>query len=97
MIVADFSLVPMGSETSAGKYIRAVYEMLKESGVKFMPGPNSTSLETKTFDELFDVIQRSNEKLAEMGVKRIVTSLHIDYRLDKEISIESKMGASKIK
>lgn len=97
MIVADFSLVPMGSGTSAGKYIRAVYEMLEESGVKFVPGPNSTSLEANTFEEIFDVIQRSNEKLKEMGVKRIITSVGIDYRLDKEISIESKLGASKIK
>jgi uncharacterized protein (TIGR00106 family) len=97
MIVADFSLVPMGAETSAGKYIRAVYEMLEESGVRFVPGPNSTSVEVKTFEELFDIIRRSNEKLKEMGVKRIITSVGIDYRLDKEISIESKMGASKIK
>lgn len=97
MIVADFSLVPMGTETSAGKYIRAVYEMLKESGVKFVPGPNSTSVEVKTFEELFNIIQRSNEMLKEMGVKRVITSVGIDYRLDKEISIESKMGASKIK
>ncbi|MDM7912913.1 MAG: MTH1187 family thiamine-binding protein [Methanotrichaceae archaeon] len=97
MIVADFSLVPMGTGTSAGKYIRSVYEMLEESGVKFMPGPNSTSVEVKTFEELFDIIRRSNEKLKEMGVKRVITSVGIDYRLDKEISIESKMGASKIK
>lgn len=97
MIVADFSLIPMGTETSVGKYIRAVYEMLEESGVKFVPGPNSTSLEAKTFEEIFDIIQRSNEKLKEMGVKRIITSVGIDYRLDKEISIESKLGASKIK
>ncbi len=97
MIVADFSLVPMGIGTSAGKYIRAVYEMLEESGVKFVPGPNSTSVEVKTFEELSDILRRSNEKLNEMGVKRVITSVGIDYRLDKEISIESKMGASKIK
>jgi len=97
MIVADFSLVPMGTGTSAGKYIRAVYEMLEESGIKFVPGPNSTSLEAKTFEEIFDVIRRSNEKLKEMGVQRVITSVDIDYRLDKEISIESKLGASKIK
>jgi uncharacterized protein (TIGR00106 family) len=95
MIVADFSLVPMGTDTSAGKYIRAVYEMLEASGVKFVPGPNSTSIEARTFKDIFDIIQKSNEKLAEMGVKRIITDVHIDQRLDKEISIESKLGASK--
>ena len=97
MIVADFALVPMGSETSASKYIRAVYKMLSESGVKFLPGPMTTSVETQSFEELFDLIIKSNEKLEEMGVKRIITTVKIDYRLDKEISIDSKLGASKIK
>ncbi|MGA9098469.1 MAG: MTH1187 family thiamine-binding protein [Methanotrichaceae archaeon] len=97
MIVADFALVPMGSGTSAGKYIRAVYEMLSESGVKFLPGPMTTSVEAQSFDELFDIIRKANEKLAEMDVKRILTTVSIDYRLDKEISIDSKLGASKIK
>jgi uncharacterized protein (TIGR00106 family) len=97
MIVADFSLIPMGSETSAGKYIKAVYEMLQDSGVKFLPGPMTTSVETKSFEELFDIIRRANEKLAEMDVKRIITTVSIDYRLDKEISISSKLGVSRVK
>ena len=97
MIVADFALVPMGSGTSAGKYIRAVYEMLAESGIKFLPGPMSTSIEVRSFDELFSVIRKSNEKLAEMGINRIITAVRIDYRLDKDISIDSKLSASKIR
>jgi uncharacterized protein (TIGR00106 family) len=97
MIVADFSLVPMGSETSAGRYIRAVYEMLQDSGIKFLPGPMTTSVETKSFEELFDIIKKANEKLAEMDVKRIITTVRIDYRLDKEISISSKLDAIKIR
>jgi len=97
MIVADFSLVPMGSGTSASKYIKAVYEMLSESGVKFLPGPMTTSVEVQNFDELFDIIRKANMKLAEMDIKRIVTTVKIDYRLDKDISIDSKLSASKIK
>lgn len=94
MIVSDFSMVPMGSGTSAAKYIRAVYDILKESGVKFVPGPMSTSVETRSFEELFDLIEKANLKLKEMGVQRIITSVNIDYRLDKEISIESKLRAT---
>ncbi len=97
MIVADFALVPMGTETSEGKYIRAVYEMLSESGIKFLPGPMTTSIEAQSFDEIFDIIKRANDKLAAMGVKRVITTARIDYRLDKEISIDSKLGASKTK
>lgn len=97
MIVADFALIPMGSGTSAAKYIRPVFDMLKESGVKFVPGPMSTSVETKTFDELFEIIQNANKKLAEMGVQRVITTVNIDYRMDKDTSIDSKLAASKIK
>ena len=97
MIVADFAMVPMGTGTSAARYIRAIYDVLKESGVNFVPGPMSTSVETRTMKELFDLIERANTKVAEMGVKRIITSINIDYRLDKDISIESKMSATGMK
>jgi uncharacterized protein (TIGR00106 family) len=95
MIVADFAMVPMGSGTSAGKHIRTIHQLLKEMGVKFVPGPMSTSVEINSFEELFDVIARANKRLEEMGVKRIITSVHIDHRLDKEISIKSKLGATR--
>jgi uncharacterized protein (TIGR00106 family) len=94
MIVADFSMVPVGSGTSASTYIRAIYDLLRELDVKFIPGPMSTSVETKSFEELFELIEKANLRLKEMGVQRIITSIKIDYRLDKEISIESKLRAT---
>jgi uncharacterized protein YqgV (UPF0045/DUF77 family) len=54
----------------------------------------STSVETKSFEELFDLIEKANQRLEDMGVQRIITSVKIDYRLDKEISIESKLSAT---
>jgi len=95
MIVAEFTAIPMGSGTSASKYVEAVYELLKESGMKYMPGPMSTSVETDSFEMLFQILEKTNRKLANMGVQRIITSVHIDYRLDKDISIDSKMSISK--
>ena len=93
MIVADFSMIPMGSGTSASHYIKAVHEVLKYSGVKFLPGPMSTSVEVKSLQELFRVIDAANERLKEMGVQRIITNIKIDCRLVKEISIDSKLKA----
>jgi uncharacterized protein (TIGR00106 family) len=93
MIVADFAMVPMGSGTSGGKYIKAVHDLLREMGVKFVPGPMSTSIEINSFEELFDIIAKANKRFEEMGVRRIITSINIDHRLDKEISIESKLDA----
>ena len=93
MIVADFSMIPMGSGTSASQYIRAVHQVLKDSGVKFLPGPMSTSVEVESFEELFRVIDAANGRLKDMGVARIITNIRIDFRLDKEISISSKLEA----
>jgi len=93
MIVADFSMIPMGSGTSASRYVRAIHEVLKSSGVNFVPGPMSTSLEVESLEELFRVIDAANQRLKDMGVQRIITSIRIDYRLDKEISIDSKLKA----
>jgi uncharacterized protein (TIGR00106 family) len=95
MIVADLSLIPMGSGTSASEYVKAVYDLLLESGVNFKAGAMSTSVETKSFEELFSIVDRANRRLAEMGVKRIITKVNIDYRLDKEISMQTKLRASK--
>ena len=91
MIVAEFSTIPMGAGTSASEYVLAIHEILRESGVKFVPGPMSTTIETDSFEQLFEIIKNANRKLADMGVQRIITSVHIDYRRDSDISIESKM------
>ena len=93
MIVADFSMIPMGTGTSASRYVKAIHEVLKGSGISFVPGPMSTSVEVKSLQELFRVIDAANERLKEMGVQRIITNIRIDCRLDKEISIRSKLEA----
>ncbi|HPS91301.1 MAG TPA: MTH1187 family thiamine-binding protein [Methanothrix sp.] len=93
MIVADFSMIPMGSGTSGSTYVRAVHDLLRELNVKFIPGPMSTAVETESFEQLFEIIEKANQRLGENGIQRIITSIRIDYRLDKEITIESKLGA----
>ncbi len=91
MIVADFATIPMGTGPGASKYIKAVHQVLREAGIRFVPGPMSTSIEAESFAEIFSVIEKANDKLAEMGVPRIITNIRIDFRLDKEISLQSKI------
>ena len=95
MIVAELSMITMGTGTSASRYVRAVHHVLKESGLFFIPGPMSTSLEAGSMREIFEVVEKADAVLAEMGAERIVTTIKIDHRLDKEISIETKMKAIK--
>jgi len=92
MIVAEFAVVPMGVGTSASKYIEAVEQMLARSGVRFIPGAMSTTIETRSMREAFDLVEKANEVLADMGVQRAITTVRIDYRLDKENSIDAKLS-----
>jgi len=54
----------------------------------------STAVETECSEELFGIIEMANLRLIGMGIQRIITSIKIDYFIDKEISIESKLGAN---
>jgi uncharacterized protein YqgV (UPF0045/DUF77 family) len=45
-------------------------------------------------EKLFQIVEKANNRLAAMGVQRIVTMVRIDFRLDKEVSIDSKLKAS---
>ncbi|MGB4697809.1 MAG: MTH1187 family thiamine-binding protein [Methanothrix sp.] len=92
MIVAEFSMVPMGSGTSAGDYVKAIHRILEDAEVSFIPGPMSTAVEAKSLQELFDLTEKASDRLVQMGVKRIITSIRIDMRLDKEISMQSKLS-----
>jgi uncharacterized protein (TIGR00106 family) len=95
MIVAEFAVVPMGVGTSARKYIEAVEQMLARSGVRFIPGAMSTTIETRSMREAFDLVEKASKVLADMGVQRTITTLRIDCRLDKENSIDAKLGEGK--
>ena len=86
-------MIPMGTGTSASRYVKAIHEVLNSSGVNFVPGPMSTSLEVESLEELFRVIDAANDRLKDMGVQRIITNIRIDCQLDKEISIDSKLRA----
>ena len=92
MIVADFRIIPVGKGTSLGGYVKAVYKLLDDEGISYLPGPMSTSVETETLEDLMGIINSVNQMLAKEGVQRIMTTLNIDYRLDKEATMESKLG-----
>lgn len=54
----------------------------------------STAIEAQSFDQIFSAVEKANKMLADMGVQRIITTVRIDYRLDKDISISSKLEKS---
>ncbi len=96
MIIAELSVTPLGTgSTGVSKYVKAALEELKKSGVKFELGAMSTTIETENMETLFSVVKKAHEAVFLAGAKRVVTTLKIDDRRDKDASITSKLEALK--
>ena len=93
MIVADVSVVPLGAGTSVSAYVKKAVAVLDGSGLKVLHGPMSTSLEARTIDEVFRAVKKAHEAVLAAGAKRVVTTIKIDDRRDKDQTMASKLGA----
>ena len=91
MIIAQLSISPVGKGVSLSKYVREVIQILRDSDLKFKINPMSTTIETNDLKTLFNLVQTLNEHLFNLGIKRIVTDLKIDFRKDKDATMESKL------
>jgi len=95
MILAELSVVPLGVGTSVSGYVKAALKELEKSTVKVKPTAMGTILEAEDIDSLLDAVKNAHEAVFDAGAKRVVTTLKIDDRRDKNLTIESKLEAIK--
>ena len=95
MILAEISIVPIGSGTSVSKFVKASLKSIKESGLKFTVGPMGTTIEANSLNEIFDIIGKAHKAVIDMGAFRVITTIKIDDRKDKELSIKRKLNSLK--
>jgi uncharacterized protein (TIGR00106 family) len=82
--IAEFSIHPIGSGTSVGRYVKAAIRALsKIPDLKYQVTPMATVLEAKDLTVILDAVEIAHQTLRLMGVKRISSTLRIDERLDK--------------
>ena len=93
MIIAELSIVPVGSGTSVSKYVKIAIKALEGRGVRVIPGPMSTVLECKDIDLLFKAVKAAHKAVLASGVVRVIITLKIDARTDKDATVESKLRA----
>ncbi len=92
MIVAELSIVPLGTgSTSISTYVKAAIDALKRANVRAKPRAMATEIEAEDLETLFSAVKLAHEAVIEKGAKRVVTTLRIDHRLDKEATIEEKL------
>jgi uncharacterized protein (TIGR00106 family) len=93
MIVAEVSVTVLGEGSSIGRFVQVAVEALKKSGLKTLPGPNGTSIEAVSIDEILGAVKAAHMAVVDTGAKRVVTTLKIDDRRDKPATLETKLRA----
>jgi len=93
MIIAELAIFPTSEGVSVSRYVKEAIKALEETGLKCESGAMSTTIEAPDLRSIFDAVEKANDAIARMGVKRIHIDLHVDNRLDKDATIESKLKA----
>jgi uncharacterized protein (TIGR00106 family) len=94
MILGQVSISPLGAGVSVSKYVKKVLEILKKEPVKCYTNAMATVIEAETSDQLFSAVKHAHDMLIkEPGVKRVITELKIDHRVDKEANYKSKVDS----
>jgi len=93
MIVAEVSVSVLGEGSSISRFVQVAVEALKKSGLKTLLGPNSTSVEAGSIDEILEAVRAAHVAVVDAGAKRVVTTLKIDDRRDKPATLETKLSA----
>ncbi len=92
-MVVSLAVVPLGTcSPSVGEYVKRVTAVIKAAGLKYRTGAGFTDIEIDTYDQLTQLLAKIEEALREMGVQRILYTIKIDRRMDKELSIEEKIA-----
>ena len=95
MALAEVSVIPIGTPTSSiGDWVAKSVKATKKSRVKYELGPMCTVLEGK-LPEILAAAKKMHETAFNNGIKRAITTVVIDDRRDKEVTLKSKIASLK--
>jgi len=96
MAVAQLTVLPFGVGASISKYVANAVKIVAGSGLKYEISAMTTVVEGDV-DSILALMKKVHESCFVQGAPRVLTSLTIDERRDKPLSIEGKKAAVKAK
>ncbi len=91
-VIAEVNLLPLGEGVGVSKVLAPALRELETRGVRYEVTAMCTIFEATSIDEAFEVTKAMHEAVFRGGVKRIVTSVKIDDRRDRESSMQEKVA-----
>jgi uncharacterized protein (TIGR00106 family) len=110
LVHAEVSLMPIGSrgpttadgkeeeETSMSKEIAVAFDAIsKVDGLKTILTPMGTLIESENLSNIFKAVELAHRAVKNKGIKRIITSIRLDERIDSPHTLEEKVESVKKK
>ena len=88
--LAEIQVVPIGVGVSVRKEVMRAHELIKDSGLIVQLHAYGTNVEGE-LDLILDTIKKVHEVLHAEGTPRLVTSIKLGTRIDKEPDLASKL------
>jgi uncharacterized protein (TIGR00106 family) len=89
-VLADLTVVPLGVGVSLSAYVAACEKILSEAGLHTRLHAYGTNVEGE-WDVVFAALKRCHEVLHEMGAPRVMTSIKVGTRTDRDQTLEDKI------
>ena len=98
MAIAQVSVAPVGTgTTSLSEYVALALKVLDtQTSVKYRLTPMGTVLEGD-LDQILAVIRQMHESVFDGKIQRAVTTISIDDRRDKPVSMDDKVSSVQCK
>jgi uncharacterized protein (TIGR00106 family) len=96
MAIIDISVVPVGTATpSVSRFVAGAVKILQnEPGIKYQLTPMNTVIEGD-LEHLLALAKKMHDSAFNSGIQRVVTTLRIDERRDKPLTMAGKVDAVK--
>jgi uncharacterized protein (TIGR00106 family) len=98
MAIIDISVVPVGTgKPSVSEYVAGALKILqREPDIRYELTAMNTIIEGD-LEKLLALAQKMHRSAFDAGAKRVVTTIRIDERRDKPLTMEGKIQAVKEK
>lgn len=96
-VLAEISVTPVGKEgASLGDTVVETLKVAEARGVNYQVGPMGTSLEGD-LDTLLGVLREMHEACFRLGYPRVLTTIRLDDRRDKDLTMNYRVESVKRK
>jgi len=108
LVHAEVSLIPIGSripsapddqqECSMSREIAVAFDAISQvEGLKTILTPMGTQIESENLSNIFRAVELAHKAVKYTGIKRIISTIRIDERIDASHTLEDKMESVKKK